>query len=97
LALLRRSPRIDFDLCRRQRLCQSLLLSQERLTLFFPAQDAELRDTWHVSGLRGTASDTYVVKDLFVPLAHTTSRDSATTRLSRCTDRWAIRAVKRGS
>jgi alkylation response protein AidB-like acyl-CoA dehydrogenase len=53
--------------------------SQQRLTLFFPAQDAELLDTWHVSGLRGTASDTYVVKDLFVPLEHTMSRDSERT------------------
>jgi alkylation response protein AidB-like acyl-CoA dehydrogenase len=49
---------------------------QERLTLFFPAREAELRDTWQVSGLCGTASDTYVVKDLFVPLEHTMSATS---------------------
>jgi alkylation response protein AidB-like acyl-CoA dehydrogenase len=38
-----------------------------RCTLLFPAQQAEIIDVWQVSGLRGTASDTYRVKDLFVP------------------------------
>jgi alkylation response protein AidB-like acyl-CoA dehydrogenase len=33
----------------------------------FPADSARIVDTWHVSGLRGTGSDTYEVEDLFVP------------------------------
>ncbi len=35
--------------------------------LFFPTSAAEIIDTWHVSGLRGTGSDDYRVNDLFVP------------------------------
>jgi alkylation response protein AidB-like acyl-CoA dehydrogenase len=46
--------------------------SQKRVTLFFPAAEAEIRDIWQVSGLRGTASDAYAVKDLFVPDDHAT-------------------------
>jgi alkylation response protein AidB-like acyl-CoA dehydrogenase len=38
----------------------------ERLCLF-PRTDAEVLDVWHVSGLRGTASNDYRVSDLFVP------------------------------
>jgi alkylation response protein AidB-like acyl-CoA dehydrogenase len=37
-----------------------------RHTLMFPAQQAEIIDVWQVSGLRGTASDTYRVTDLFI-------------------------------
>ncbi|HEV8633693.1 MAG TPA: acyl-CoA dehydrogenase family protein [Chloroflexota bacterium] len=33
----------------------------------FPAGCARILDTWHVSGLRGTGSDTYEVEDVFVP------------------------------
>src|SRR5262245_58480373 len=36
-------------------------------TFMFPASSARILDTWHVSGLRGTGSDTYQVDDLFVP------------------------------
>ena len=36
-------------------------------TFLFPAQDATLRDVWHVSGLRGTGSNTICVQELFVP------------------------------
>ena len=35
--------------------------------VFFPKSDVEFLDTWHVSGLRGTGSLDYVVKDVFVP------------------------------
>ena len=36
-------------------------------TFLFPASDATLRDVWHVSGLRGTGSNTICVDELFVP------------------------------
>lgn len=36
-------------------------------TLFFPVSDISLTDTWYVSGLAGTGSDSYTVTDLFVP------------------------------
>jgi indole-3-acetate monooxygenase len=41
----------------------------ERL-VFFPTSTAEIIDTWHVSGLRGTGSHDYRVTDLFVPENH---------------------------
>jgi len=43
-----------------------------RLVLF-PAQDAEVLDTWRVSGLRGTGSHDIAVEELVVPSAHTAS------------------------
>ena len=39
----------------------------ERCILLFPAAEAEILDVWQVSGLRGTGSDGFLVKDLFVP------------------------------
>ena len=41
----------------------------------FPAEAATLTDVWHVIGLRGTASDTISVEDIFVPHRHTVLRD----------------------
>ncbi len=38
-----------------------------RLILLVPAAEAELTDVWQVSGLRGTASDDYTMRDVFVP------------------------------
>lgn len=32
-----------------------------------PASEVRLEDTWHVVGMRGTASNTWVAEDLFVP------------------------------
>ncbi len=41
-------------------------------TLFLvPAQAFEVRDTWHTAGMRGTGSNTVVVRDVFVPYEHT--------------------------
>ena len=41
------------------------------LTLVFPKEEAVFIDTWQVSGLRGTGSFSFEVKDLFVPKGHT--------------------------
>ena len=35
--------------------------------VYFPKDKVELIDTWHASGLKGTASGEYQVKDIFVP------------------------------
>ncbi len=35
--------------------------------LFVPIDDAELLDTWHVRGLRGTGTNHFAVRDVFVP------------------------------
>src|SRR5207248_1076311 len=43
-------------------------------TLLFPIAAATVTDVWHVMGLRATGSDTYAVKDLFVPRAYVLAR-----------------------
>jgi len=43
---------------------------QARLA-FFAVADTTIHDTWHVSGLRGTASHDYEVEALAVPASHT--------------------------
>jgi alkylation response protein AidB-like acyl-CoA dehydrogenase len=40
-------------------------------TVVFPKSETAFTDIWHTIGLRGTGSDQYAVKDLFVPEAHT--------------------------
>ena len=52
-------------------------------TMLFRRQQANIKDTWHVIGLRGTASNDYEVSDLFVPEEYTTWRDSASDRRER--------------
>jgi alkylation response protein AidB-like acyl-CoA dehydrogenase len=47
-------------------------------TLLFPATDATLLDTWQTIGLRGTASDSYSVNDLFVSEAFSSTREDPT-------------------
>jgi alkylation response protein AidB-like acyl-CoA dehydrogenase len=53
---------------------------KEVRTLLFPKSSARMVDIWHTLGLRGTASNEYVVKDLFVPEAYTMLRDQAVDR-----------------
>jgi alkylation response protein AidB-like acyl-CoA dehydrogenase len=43
--------------------------------MLFPYRDAQITDVWSVMGLRGTGSDTYAVKDLFVPASLSFERD----------------------
>jgi alkylation response protein AidB-like acyl-CoA dehydrogenase len=40
-----------------------------------PASQFEVLDTWHSTGLAGSGSNDYRVRDLFVPEAHTLSQD----------------------
>ena len=47
------------------------------MTMFFRKNTVEVRDTWQTMGLRGTGSDSYTVKDLFVPEAYTMARDGS--------------------
>jgi alkylation response protein AidB-like acyl-CoA dehydrogenase len=43
----------------------------EERYLFVPAAEAELLDTWHVRGMRGTGTHDFAVKDVFVPAPRT--------------------------
>ena len=52
-------------------------------TLLFPASDATLLDTWRTIGLRGTASDSYRVEDLFVSEAFSSTREDPALRRER--------------
>jgi alkylation response protein AidB-like acyl-CoA dehydrogenase len=47
-------------------------------TFLFPKSSAEFSEVWRVIGLRGTGSDSYSVRDLFVPDAYTVRRDGNT-------------------
>jgi indole-3-acetate monooxygenase len=49
-------------------------------TLLFPAQQATLLNTWSVIGMRGTASDSYTLDDVFVPEAYSATREDPTLR-----------------
>lgn len=49
-------------------------------TMIFPASSAPMTDTWDVIGLRGTASDSYTVTDLFVPQERSVVRDNPAER-----------------
>jgi len=52
-------------------------------TMLFRAGEAQMSDIWQVVGLRGTASDAYTVKDLFVPAAFSVARDDQAERRIR--------------
>jgi alkylation response protein AidB-like acyl-CoA dehydrogenase len=49
-------------------------------TMLFPKSSVQMNDIWHTIGLRGTASNEYVVQDLFVPQRFSTSRDNPAER-----------------
>jgi alkylation response protein AidB-like acyl-CoA dehydrogenase len=49
-------------------------------TMLVPSGAATLVDDWHVIGLRGTASDTFTLQDVFVPETHAIIRDNAAER-----------------
>src|SRR6516165_7517449 len=49
-------------------------------TMLFRREQANIKDTWHVIGLRGTSSNDYEVVDLFVREEYTTWRDSVPDR-----------------
>jgi alkylation response protein AidB-like acyl-CoA dehydrogenase len=52
-------------------------------TLLFPASEAKLLDNWHTIGLRGTASESYSVEDVFVPEAFSSTREDPALRRER--------------
>ena len=52
-------------------------------TLLFPAYEATLLDTWRTIGLRGTASDSYSVHELFVSEAFSSTREDPALRHAR--------------
>lgn len=45
--------------------------SQPPICCYFAREHVTIHDTWHVSGLRGTASCDFEVNDAFVPVDHT--------------------------
>lgn len=50
-------------------------------TVLFPKASVEVRDAWHVVGLRGTGSDAFVLQGLFVPERHSLLRDVVSARV----------------
>jgi len=52
-------------------------------TLLFPVEQATLIDTWNTIGLRGTASDSYSVADIFVAERFSTTREEPELRRER--------------
>src|SRR5262249_27945146 len=55
----------------------------DQRTMLFPKSSATMIDVWQVMGLRGTGSDDYEVKDLFVPEAYSFTRESDADRRAR--------------
>jgi alkylation response protein AidB-like acyl-CoA dehydrogenase len=53
---------------------------QYEMTFLFPRASATITDTWQVVGLKATGSDSYAVKDLFIPANHAFTRDHPKTR-----------------
>ena len=53
---------------------------RETRTFLFPKSNVEMEDIWHTVGLRGTASNQYTAKDMFIPTEFTAYRDDPATR-----------------
>jgi len=49
-------------------------------TMLVPRSEVTIIDNWQVLGLRGTGSDSYELKDHFVPQSHTAMRDNDSER-----------------
>jgi indole-3-acetate monooxygenase len=49
-------------------------------TLLFSASQATLLNTWNVIGMRGTASESYTVSDVFIPEAFSATREDPSLR-----------------
>jgi alkylation response protein AidB-like acyl-CoA dehydrogenase len=49
----------------------------EQLYLFVPAAEADLLDTWHVRGMRGSGTHDFAVNDVFVPSERTVLQSGA--------------------
>jgi alkylation response protein AidB-like acyl-CoA dehydrogenase len=47
--------------------------NQPPICVYFAREQVTIHDTWHVSGLRGTGSSDFEVKNAFVPTEHTHS------------------------
>ncbi len=47
-------------------------------SLLYPVAQAKLLDTWHTIGMRGTASDSYELDDVFVPEVFSGTREDPT-------------------
>jgi alkylation response protein AidB-like acyl-CoA dehydrogenase len=52
----------------------------EMRAILFPKDKAEVLYDWNTLGLRGTGSDSYIVKDMFVPAEQSVIRDDEATR-----------------
>ena len=52
-------------------------------TLLFPAREATLLGNWQTIGLRGTASESYSVNDIFIPEAFSSTREDPELRRER--------------
>ena len=47
--------------------------SPTMIAILFPADDVEILDTWHTLGMRGTGSQDFIAKDVFIPEHRATS------------------------
>lgn len=55
------------------------------LTAIFPREKATIHDVWRVVGLKGTGSDSYEVRDLFVAVEDTVDRENVDCAHARAT------------
>ncbi len=58
---------------------------QEMRALLYRRSKADVKDVWHTIGLRGTGSDSFILKDLFVPSRYAYIRDDEATRIDSST------------